>query len=98
MKGLAFVVQLKGTDHPNFVDSDNHISFQIEVSTINFLLSKLDPPMIAVCHTSDPEQPVFWVWLKEAIEIVKSSNGLLLVWLTPTYANPACISNSIGLR
>jgi hypothetical protein len=24
--------------------------------------------------------------------------GLLLVWLTPTYANPACISNSIGLR
>lgn len=76
MKGLAFSIQLKGTDSPKFVDDNSQISFPLDVSTVEFLLGKLEPPMIVVCHTSDPEEPVFWVWLREAVEAVESGNPL----------------------
>jgi tetratricopeptide (TPR) repeat protein len=76
MKGLAFSVQLKGTDKPDFVDNGMQISFPLQVSTVNFLLAKLEPAMLAVCHTSIPDQPVYWQWLNEAIEIVKAANPL----------------------
>jgi len=76
MKGLAFSVQLKGTDNPKFIDGSAQVSFQLQVSTVNFLLAKLEPPMVAVCHTTDPDEPVYWVWLREAIDAVQSSNPL----------------------
>ena len=79
MKGMTFCVQLKGTERPDFVDDNNQISFPLKVSTVNFLLEKLEPSMIAVCDTTDSDQPIYWVWLNEAIEAVSSVNP---VWKT----------------
>src|SRR5688572_14806448 len=71
LKGLAFWVQLKGTENPNFVDNDTQVSFQLKVSTVNFLMAKPEPPMIAVCHTTGSGEPVYWAWLEEAIDVVE---------------------------
>lgn len=76
MEGLAFFVQLKGTDNPKFINENTTISFPLRVTTVKFLLAKLEPPMIAVCHTTDPEQPVYWTWLSQAVDDIKSSNSL----------------------
>lgn len=68
-----FSVQLKGTDKPKFILNQSAISQSLKVRTINHLLERNGPSMICVCHTSEDEEPIYWVWLNEAIKEIDTT-------------------------
>ncbi len=74
VKGLSFFVQVKGSETPQYINSGEKISLQLEVSTINFLLGMRFPSMIVLCDTSKPTLPIFWVWVSDAVAEIQSLN------------------------
>ena len=70
--GLSFFVQVKSSEAPNYINDNQDISVQLQVSTVNYLLQLLPPSMLAICDTSQPQNPVFWVWIKEALNEIQS--------------------------
>lgn len=69
-----FSVQVKGTDSPNYIRNRSALSQPLSVSTINLLHERIGPSMICVCHTSTHEEPIYWVWLDEAIKEIENTN------------------------
>jgi tetratricopeptide (TPR) repeat protein len=62
-----FFVQLKGSEKPDYINEGTLISFALKTSTINWLLGKPNPSMLAICDTGHSDQPVYWVWLNDAV-------------------------------
>lgn len=60
-----FYVQLKGSDHPKYVNNREEISIDLKVKTVNWLLEKPMPTMLCVCDTGDKPEKAFYVWLQE---------------------------------
>jgi tetratricopeptide (TPR) repeat protein len=69
-----FLVQVKGTDKPKYIEKGTKLTFPLETSTIKWLLRKPQPSMLAVCDTQDSGQPVYWVWLNDAVPAILQRN------------------------
>ena len=72
-----FLFQLKGHESPNYIEDKKFISEQLKVATINFLQMQAIPVMICVCHVDlkqEREEPIFYIWLEEAIVEVEKVN------------------------
>lgn len=65
--GADFFVQLKGTGYPGLVAGGEFISQELRVTTINYLLNRPCPALLAVCDLSQADRPVYWVWLHQAL-------------------------------
>ena len=72
--GDDFLVQIKGSESVNYLKESAEISHAIEVTTLNWLQSKLVPVMFAVCDVAKDEQPVFWTWISDAIDALEKDN------------------------
>jgi hypothetical protein len=72
--GLCFLVQLKGSDNPDYINNKENISLPLEVTTINYLLAQQLPTMVALCDTNQNGHPVFFEWIQEAIKRRESEN------------------------
>jgi Domain of unknown function (DUF4365) len=68
MAGNDFWVQVKGSESVKYLEDRAHLSFDLEVRTINHLLSVGGPSMLAVCDVAKSDKPVFWAWIEEGIE------------------------------
>ena len=75
VKGQNFLVQIKGTDLPKYINKNEYISYPLKVTTINFLLSYNMPSMLCVCDTSKDVNPIYWVWIQEAIKKIEEQNS-----------------------
>lgn len=65
--GEDFFVQLKGSAAPRYVNGRAHVAKALRTSTLNWLCSKGVPIMICVCDTGQPDEPVYWAWLDDAL-------------------------------
>ena len=74
VRDLSFFVQVKGSEKPRYINNDEAISLQLELSTLNFLLGTGAPSMIVLCDTGNTSLPVFWVWVKAAVKEIQSLN------------------------
>jgi len=72
--GDDFFVQLKGSDSINYLKESNELSHSLEVKTINWLLAKPIPSMLAVCDVQNQTKPIFWIWLLAAVSKLDQSN------------------------
>ncbi len=71
-----FLAQLKGSDKPNYIENESIVSFELKVTTVNWLLHKAMPSMLCVCDTGQKGEPVYYVWLQEdIIRIVKKDSN-----------------------
>ena len=69
-----FLVQMKGSEHPDYVDNDRAVTQVLKTATVRWLLDKPMPIMLCICDTRKPAKPVYWVWLNESVkEIEKKS-------------------------
>ncbi|MCB9773180.1 MAG: DUF4365 domain-containing protein [Nitrospiraceae bacterium] len=71
--GLGLFVQLKGSDKPDYINKNQDISLPLEVTTVNYLLAKPLPTMVALCDTKRNSFPVYWVWIKEEIKRIETT-------------------------
>jgi len=65
--GNDFWVQVKGSESVKYLGDGAHLTFDLEVRTINHLLSVGGPSMLAVCDVGKLDKPVFWVWVEEGV-------------------------------
>ncbi len=65
---------MKGHKAPNYVEDKKYISESIDISTIRWLLGKPIPSMLCVCDEGNPEEPIYYVWIKDVIEEIEKSN------------------------
>ena len=63
-----FLVQIKGSDNPSYIESGQKIGFSLETGKIKWLLDRPMPSMLAVCDTSKDDRPVYWVWIRNAVD------------------------------
>lgn len=69
-----FFVQLKGHTTPNYIEDKKFISESINVSTIRWLLEKPMPSMLCVCDEGNTSEPIYYVWIKDAMEEIHKMN------------------------
>lgn len=69
-----FFAQLKGSDKPNFIDNKKIVSFELKITTVNWLLHKPLPSMLCVCDTGQNGEPIYYVWIQEDINRINESN------------------------
>lgn len=74
LTALSFFCQLKGSDSPDYISNESALSQSLKVTTVEFLHSKGLPAMLAVCDTHKSGEPVFWVWLDNAIQELETQN------------------------
>jgi hypothetical protein len=72
--GDDFFVQLKGSDTVNYLSQTKELSHPLEVTTVNWLLAKPIPTMLAVCDVVASGKPIYWVWLRDAVERLQIIN------------------------
>ena len=77
-----FFAQLKGSDKPNFIDNKKIVSFELKITTVNWLLHKPLPSMLCVCDTGQNGEPIYYVWIQEDINRINESNPN---WKTQDY-------------
>ena len=64
------LAQLKGSDSPDYSADGKYIGVEMKVSTINHLLKQPSLTIICICDTGKTDEPIFWVWLHEFIEVL----------------------------
>lgn len=66
---FSFFLQLKGTKSPDLLSDGNFISFQFDVSTLNFYRNQEPAVMVALADLSSADRPkdcsVYYLWLDE---------------------------------
>jgi tetratricopeptide (TPR) repeat protein len=74
--GNEFFAQVKGLDGTDDEVGDrSFISRKFHISTLNWLLDRPIPVLVAACDTSAIDRPVHWVWLDDAIEDLERRNS-----------------------
>lgn len=74
VSGEAFFVQVKGKEEFDYEDCKDYVSITLKVSTLNLLLSKSTLSMLCACDTGNQQEPVYWVWLNEAVKKIEEDN------------------------
>jgi tetratricopeptide (TPR) repeat protein len=69
-----FFVQIKGHKNPNYIENGKFISEQFKVSTLRWLTEKPNPTLICVCHVNATSEPIYYVWLSDALEEIYKTN------------------------
>lgn len=82
--GDEFFVQIKGSEEVHYLDGTAELSHQLRIETVEWLLSKPMPSMLAVCDVASQERPVYWVWIADAIEILAQQNP---TWRTQKFVS-----------
>jgi len=77
-----FFVQMKGSEHLDYLEKDMSISQVLKTSTVRWLTAKPMPIMVCICDTSKSTRPVYWVWLNESIKEIEKKNTN---WLQQQY-------------
>jgi len=72
--GDDFFVQLKGSDSVSYLAESKELSHPLKVTTLNWLLAKPIPTMLAVCDVVAAGKPIFWIWLFDAAERLHQIN------------------------
>jgi tetratricopeptide (TPR) repeat protein len=65
-----FLAQLKGSDSPDYSADGEYASVEMKVSTINHLFKQPCLTIICLCDTGRIDEPIYWVWLHEFIEVL----------------------------
>lgn len=69
-----FFVQLKGHENPGYIEDEKFISEQFKVTTIRWLLQKSVPSMVCICDEGKEGEPIFYIWVEDAIKGIKEKN------------------------
>ncbi len=85
-----FFVQLKGHKKPNYNAEKEFMGESLAVSTVRWLMQKTVPSMLCVCDIGQADEPIYYVWLKEAVEEVEKSTPHWQVQDTVTLRVPLC--------
>jgi tetratricopeptide (TPR) repeat protein len=60
-------VQVKGSKSTDFSSDRTYISLELKVTTVNFLLTRSMPTMVAFAGVSSSQEEMFWVWIDAAV-------------------------------
>lgn len=69
-----FFVQMKGSEHPDYLETDMAISQVLKTSTVRWLSAKPMPIMVCICDTGKSTRPLYWVWLNESLKEIEKKN------------------------
>lgn len=83
-----FLVQLKGSEKPEYIDNNSAIAHSLKTTTVNWLRIKTIPTMLCICDTGKSTKPVYWVWLNESLKEIEKANPNWLHQQTVTVRVP----------
>jgi len=69
-----FLIQLKGSEKPSYIDNDTAVAQILETATVDWLRIKTIPTMICICDTGKEAKPLYWVWLNESLKEIEKKN------------------------
>jgi len=69
-----FLVQLKGSGKPCYIDSNTAVAQILKTATVDWLRIKTMPTMLCICDTGRKARPLYWVWLNESLKEIEKKN------------------------
>ncbi len=69
-----FLIQLKGSRKPCYIDSNTAVTLILETATVDWLRIKTMPTMLCICDIGKKAKPLYWEWLNESLKEIEKKN------------------------